>query len=136
MKHLFLILSILVLALAGGLALGSSSAEASVPRYSFKTEDGKYDGEIGDPNKSSNIQIELVSPVYLKTSSGSKKLTDYIKIQVRLVNAKTGKSTGYHKLTGGKTLFKGMKTGEFYVDVKDGYASGKVTGKLDILFMN
>ncbi|MEK3797282.1 hypothetical protein MHI18_03315 [Peribacillus sp. FSL H8-0477] len=136
MKRIFLILSTVVFVLAGGLALDNSSAQASVPRYSFQTEDGKYDGEIGNPNKGSDIQIELVSPIYFKTSTGSKKLTDYSKIQVRLVNASTGKATGYHSLAGGKALFKGMKIGKFYVDVKDGYASGKVTGKLDIVFMN
>ncbi|MGE7601538.1 hypothetical protein ACQKL5_03440 [Peribacillus sp. NPDC097675] len=136
MKRLFVIVSTVLFVLVGGLVVGSSTAQASVPRYSFQTEDGKWDGEIYNPNKGSDIQIELVSPIYLKTSTGSKKLTDYSKIQVRLVNAKTGNTTVYQSLAGGKTLFTGMKPGKFYVDVIDGYSSGKVKGKLDIVFMN
>ena len=136
MKRLFVIVSTILFVLVGGLVVGSSTAQASVPRYSFQTEDGKWDGEIYNPNKGSDIRIELVSPIYLKTSTGSKKLTDYSKIKVRLVNAKTGNTTVYQSLAGGKTLFTGMKTGKFYVDVIDGYSSGKVSGKLDIVFMN
>ena len=115
---------------------GTSSAQASVPQYSFQTEDGKWDGEIGNPNKGSDLQIELVPPIRLKTSSWSKLLTNYSDIRVRLVNVKTGKATGYHSLAGGKTLFTGMKVGKFYVDGKDGYPSGKIHGKLQIVFMN
>ncbi|MEC2057898.1 carboxypeptidase regulatory-like domain-containing protein [Peribacillus psychrosaccharolyticus] len=136
MKNLFLFFSTFVLVLACGLAAGTSSAQASVPQYSFQTEDGKWDGEIGNPNKHSDLEVELVSPIYLKTSSGSKKLTNYSNVSVRLVNARTGKSTGYHSLADGKALFTGMKIGKYYVDVKDGYSSGKVKGKLQIVFKN
>lgn len=136
MKNLFLFFSTFVLVLACGLAAGTSSAQASVPQYSFQTEDGKWDGEIGNPNKHSDLEVELVSPIYLKTSSGSKKLTNYSNVSVRLVNARTGKSTGYHSLGDGKALFTGMKIGKYYVDVKDGYSAGKVKGKLQIAFKN
>ena len=135
-KRLISIVSAVVFILAAGLVVSTSSAEASVPRFSFQTEDGKWDGEIGNPNKGSDLEIQLVPPIRLKTSSGSKVLTNYSKLRVRLVNAKTGKATGYHSLAGGKTVFTNMKVGKFYVDVKDGYASGKVSGKLDILFKN
>lgn len=136
MKNLFLFLSTFVLVLAGSITAGTSSAQASVPQYSFQTEDGKWDGEIGNPNKRSDLEIELVTPIYLKTSSGSKELTNYSNVSVRLVNARTGKSTGYHSLAGGKAVFTGMKIGKYYVDVKDGYSSGKVKGKLQIAFKN
>lgn len=136
MKNLFLFLSTFVLVLAGSIAAGTSSAQASVPQYSFQTEDGKWDGEIGNPNKRSDLEVELVRPIYLKTSSGSKELTNYSNVSVRLVNARTGKSTGYHSLAGGKAVFTGMKIGKYYVDVKDGYSSGKVKGKLQIAFKN
>ncbi|WP_224773546.1 hypothetical protein [Metabacillus idriensis] len=116
------------------MVLGISSAQASVPQYSFQTEDGKWDGEIGNPNRGSDLEVELISPIYLRTSSGSKLLTNYSNVWVRLCNASTGKCTGYHSLAGGKTLFTGMKTGKFYVDVKDGYTSGNVSGKLQIVF--
>lgn len=133
-KNLFSILSTFVLVLVGGMVLGNSSAQASVPQYSFQTEDGKWDGEIGNPNKGSDLEVELVSPIYLKTTSGSKLLTNYSNIWSRLCNASTGKCTGYHSLAGGKTLFTDMKIGKFYVDVKDGYSSGRVSGKLQIVF--
>lgn len=136
MKRLYLILSIAVLFMAAELALGTSPAQASVPQYSFQTEDGKWDGEIGNEYNGSDISIELTPPIYLKTSSGSKSLKDYSKMKVRLVNARTGKSTGYHSLTGGKAAFTNMKTGKFYVDVKDGYPSAAVAGKLQIVFLN
>lgn len=136
MKNLFLFLSTFVLVLAGSITAGTSSAQASVPQYSFQTEDGKWDGEIGNPNKRSDLEVELVRPIYLKTSSGSKELTNYSNVSVRLVNARTGKSTGYHSLAGGKAVFTGMKIGKYYVDVKDGYSSGKVKGKLQIAFKN
>ena len=135
-KSLLSILRAVVFVLVGGMVFGTSSAQASVPQYSFQTEDGKWDGEIGNPNKGSDLQIELVPPIRLKTSSWSKLLTNYSDIRVRLVNVKTGKATGYHSLAGGKTLFTGMKVGKFYVDGKDGYPSGKVHGKLQIVFMN
>lgn len=133
-KNLFSILSMFVLVLVGGMVFGNSSAQASVPQYSFQTEDGKWDGEIGNPNRGSDLRVELVSPIYLKTSSGSKLLTNYSNIWSRLCNASTGKCTGYHSLAGGKTLFTDMKIGKFYVDVKDGYSSGRVSGKLQIVF--
>lgn len=133
-KNLISILSMFVLVLVGGMVLGNSSAQASVPQYSFQTEDGKWDGEIGNPNRGSDLQVELVSPIYLKTSSGSKLLTNYSNIWSRLCNASTGKCTGYHSLAGGKTLFTDMRIGKFYVDVKDGYSSGRVSGKLQIVF--
>lgn len=133
-KNLFSILSMFVLVVVGGMVFGNSSAQASVPQYSFQTEDGKWDGEIGNPNRGSDLQVELVSPIYLKTSSGSKLLTNYSNIWSRLCNASTGKCTGYHSLAGGKTLFTDMRIGKFYVDVKDGYSSGRVSGKLQIVF--
>ncbi|MEC0347646.1 hypothetical protein [Peribacillus frigoritolerans] len=133
-KNLFSILSMFVLVLVGGMVFGNSSAQASVPQYFFQTEDGKWDGEIGNPNRGSDLQVELVSPIYLKTSSGSKLLTNYSNIWSRLCNASTGKCTGYHSLAGGKTLFTDMRIGKFYVDVKDGYSSGRVSGKLQIVF--
>ena len=136
MKRLYVTLSIAVLFMVGGLAFGTSSAQASVPQFSFKTEDGKWDGEIGNEYKGSNISIELTPPIYLKTSSESKRLKDYSKLKVRLVNARTGKSTDYHSLKSGKATFKNMKAGKFYVDVKDGYPSAKVSGKLQIVFLN
>lgn len=133
-KKLFSIFSVFVLVLVGGMVFGNSSAQASVPQYSFQTEDGKWDGEIGNPNRGSDLQVELVSPIYLKTSSGSKLLTNYSNIWSRLCNASTGKCTGYHSLAGGKTLFTDMRIGKFYIDVKDGYSSGRVSGKLQIVF--
>ncbi|ULM96454.1 hypothetical protein L8956_22060 [Peribacillus frigoritolerans] len=133
-KNLFSILSMFVLVLVGGMVLGNSSAQASVPQYSFQTEDGKWDGEVGNPNRGSDLQVELVSPIYLKTSSGSKLLTNYSNLWSRLCNASTGKCTSYHSLAGGKTIFTDMRIGKFYVDVKDGYSSGRVSGKLQIVF--
>lgn len=133
-KKLFSIFSVFVFVLVGGMVFGNSSAQASVPQYSFQTEDGKWDGEIGNPNRGSDLQVELVSPIYLKTSSGSKLLTNYSNIWSRLCNASTGKCTGYHSLAGGKTLFTDMRIGKFYIDVKDGYSSGRVSGKLQIVF--
>lgn len=133
-KNLFSIFSMFVLVLVGGMVFGNSSAQASVPQYSFQTEDGKWDGEIGNPNRGSDLQVELVSQIYLKASSGSKLLTNYSNIWSRLCNASTGKCTGYHSLAGGKTLFTDMRIGKFYIDVKDGYSSGRVSGKLQIVF--
>lgn len=135
MKRLFSI-STVALVLAGGLIFGTSSAQASIPQYNFQTEDGKWDGEIGNPNKGSNIRVELVGPIYLKTASGSKVLTDFSNVKVRLVNAKTGKTTSYHSLAGGSTVFTGMKMGKFYIDIKDGYAKGKISGKTQAPFLN
>ena len=62
-KNLFSILSMFVLVLVVGMVLGNSSAQASVPQYSFQTEDGNWDGEIGNPNRGSDLQVELVSPI-------------------------------------------------------------------------
>ena len=134
MKKVYSLISIVMMAVLAITTIGGSSAQASVPRFSFQTEDGKWDGEIGNPNKGSDLEVELVSPIYLKTSSGSKLLTNYSNLWARLCNASTGNCTGYHSLAGGNTLFTDMKIGKFYVDVKDGYSSGKVYGKLQIIF--
>ncbi|NGY89416.1 hypothetical protein F3K44_00840 [Bacillus megaterium] len=90
--------------------------------------------KVGNPNKLANIEIDLVSPIYLKTASGTTSLSNYSKLSVRLRNANTGATTSYHTFTNGKALFTSMKTGKYYVDIKDSFTNGYVSGKLDVVF--
>jgi len=84
MKKVYSLISIMMIAVLAITTIGGSSAQASVPRFSFQTEDGKWDGEVGNPNKLANIEIDLVSPIYLKTASGTTPLSNYSKLSVRL----------------------------------------------------
>ncbi|GAB1793158.1 hypothetical protein [Priestia megaterium] len=134
MKKVYSLISIVMMAVLAITTIGGSSAQASVPRFSFQTEDGKWDGEVGNPNKLANIEIDLVSPIYLKTASGTTPVSNYSKLTVRLRNTNTGATTSYHTFTNGKALFTSMKTGKYYVDIKDTYTNGYVSGKLDVVF--
>ncbi|MGG3182665.1 hypothetical protein ABEQ41_31085 [Priestia megaterium] len=134
MKKVYSLISIVMMAVLAITTIGGSSAQASVPRFSFQTEDGKWDGEVGNPNKLANIEIDLVSPIYLKTASGTTPVSNYSKLTVRLRNANTGATTSYHTFTNSKALFTSMKTGKYYVDIKDTYTNGYVSGKLDVVF--
>ncbi|WP_375347540.1 hypothetical protein ACEWPB_29320 (plasmid) [Priestia megaterium] len=134
MRKMYSLFSIVIMGLLAITTIGGSSAQASVPRYSFQTEDGKWDGEVGNPNNLANIEIDLVSPIYLKTTSGTTQLSNYNSLSVRLRNASTGATTSYHNFTNGKTLFTSMKTGKYYVDIKDSFTNGYVSGKLDVVF--
>jgi len=134
MKKMYSLFIIVIMAILSITTIGGSSAQASVPRFSFQTEDGKWDGEVGNPNNLANIEIDLVSLIYLKTASGTTQLSNYSNLSVRLRNASTGATTSYHTFTNGKTLFTSMKTGKYYVDIKDTYTNGYVSGKLDVVF--
>jgi len=134
MKKVYSMVSIMIMAVLAITTIGGSSAQASVPRFSFQTEDGKWDGEVGNPNKLANIEIDLISPIYLKTASGTTPLSNYSKLSVRLRNANTGATTSYHTFTNSKALFTSMKTGKYYVDIKDSFTNGYVSGKLDVVF--
>jgi len=134
MKKVYSMISIVMIAVLAITTFGGSSAQASVPRFSFQTEDGKWDGEVGNPNKLANIEIDLVSPIYLKTASETTPLSNYSKLSVRLRNANTGATTSYHTFTNGKALFTSMKTGKYYVDIKDSFTNGYVSGKIDVVF--
>ncbi|MDQ0417112.1 CO dehydrogenase/acetyl-CoA synthase epsilon subunit [Croceifilum oryzae] len=128
------ILSVCAISAVTAFAVGVGSASASVPRYSFQTEDGKWDGFIGNENNGSSIQIELVKPLYSKTGSGIKKFTDYSKLWVRLCNEKTKACTTFHNLSSGESTFTNMKTGRYNVDIKDELSSASIFGQLDIIF--
>jgi len=134
MKKMYSLFIIVIMTILSITTIGGSSAQASVPRFSFQTEDGKWDGEVGNPNNLANIEIDLVSLIYLKTASGTTQLSNYSNLSVRLRNASTGATTSYHTFTNGKTLFTSMKTGKYYVDIKDTYTNGYVSGKLDVVF--
>ncbi|SDZ17170.1 hypothetical protein [Thermoactinomyces sp. DSM 45892] len=135
MKKAVSILSVCAISAATIFTVGIGSANASVPRYSFQTEDGKWDGFIGNENSGSSIQIELVKPLYSKNSSGIKKrFTDYSKLWVRLCNDQTKACTTFHNLIGGKSTFTNMKAGRYNVDIKDELSSASIFGQLDIIF--
>ncbi|TCP66442.1 hypothetical protein [Baia soyae] len=134
MKKAVSILSVCAISAVTIFTVGIGSANASVPRYSFQTEDGKWDGFIGNENNGSSIQIELVKPLYSKTSSGTKVFTDYSKLWVRLCNDKTKACTTFHNLSSGESTFTNMKKGGYNVDIKDELSSARISGKLDIIF--
>ncbi|SFX69887.1 hypothetical protein SAMN04487866_11839 [Thermoactinomyces sp. DSM 45891] len=128
-------LSVCAISAVTAFAVGIGSADASVPRYSFQTEDGNWDGFIGNENSGSSIQIELVKPLYSKNSSGiKKKFTDYSKLWVRLCNDQTKACTTFHNLSNGESTFTNMKTGRYNVDIKDELPSASIVGQLDIIF--
>lgn len=135
MKKTLSMLSACAIAFIATFTTGTGSANASVPRYSFQTEDGKWDGVIGNEYNGSNIQVILVKPLYSKTVSGTSTLfTDYSKLWARLCNAETKNCTTYHNLISGETTFTNMKAGRFNVDIKDDLPSASVSGQLDIVF--
>lgn len=135
MKKPLLMFSACAMAFTATFTTSTGSADASVPRYSFQTEDGKWDGSIGNEYVGSNIQVELVKPLYSKTTSGKTKLfTDYSKLWARLCNAETKKCTTYHNLMSGEATFTNLKAGRYNVDIKDELPSASVSGKLDIIF--
>lgn len=134
MKKPFMLLSACAMAFIATFTTGTGTVDASNPRYSFQTEDGKWDGEFSNESNGSGIEIELAKPLYSKTASGSSKLfNDYSKLWARLCNAKTKQCTTFHNLKSGKSTFTYMKAGKYYVDIKDDLPSASVSGKLYIL---
>lgn len=135
MKKPLFILSACAMAVIATFTAGTGSADASVPRYSFQTEDGIWDGFFGNENNGSTMQVELVKPLYSKTISGKSTLfTDYSKLWVRLCNAQTKTCTTYHNLKSGKATFTNMKAGGYNIDIKDELPSASVSGQLDTVF--
>ncbi|MGG1575096.1 hypothetical protein [Fictibacillus sp. NRS-1165] len=116
MKRIAAFLIVFAIAFVTAFSFWNKTASASVPRFAFKTEDGKWDGSIYNPNSHSNLKIDLVHPLYV---NGTKKLTDTSKLKVRLCNAQTKACTA----------FKTLK-----IDVRDSISNTQVSGKLDIIY--
>ncbi|PRZ14289.1 hypothetical protein CLV36_10649 [Laceyella sediminis] len=135
MKKPFAILCAATIAAAALLPFTANSVFASVPRYAFETEDGKWDGHVYNPEVVGDVEIVLVQPLYAKYTNGKTvKLKDTSKLWVRLCEANTRACTAYYNLASGKAQFDNVQVGHFYVDVKDELPNAHVSGQLDVVF--